>query len=123
MGYSLGERMRKEEEIFWRSAPFEDEDDLYKEGRERSDTGDPACRDNGDPSSSDEGTSEISDEDLYAIAVLRYKEEFPDLDEHTFGIDWTMSGDYHRKVIILAEAIRQHVPVEETEMYKEFFGG
>ena len=62
------------------------------------------------------------DKDLYTIAVLRYKEEHPELDEYNlFPIEWNLSSDYYLKNVIIAQAIKNHVLVENTELYHENF--
>ena len=41
----------------------------------------------------------MEDKDLYVIAVMRYKEENPDLDmDNLFPMNWNSSDDYHLKV-------------------------
>ncbi len=62
------------------------------------------------------------DKDLYTIAVLRYKEENPNLNfDDMFSMEWNLSKDYHLKTIIIAQAIQNHVLIEDTELYKNNF--
>ena len=64
----------------------------------------------------------MDDKELYTIAILRYKEEQPDLKlENMFSIDWNLSKNYKLKNIIIARAIQEHKKVEETEIYKKYF--
>ena len=59
------------------------------------------------------------DKELYVIAVLRYKEEHPELDDlNLFSIDWNLCKDYRLKNIIIATALKEHKRVEETELYQ-----
>ena len=62
------------------------------------------------------------DKDLYTIAVLRYKEENPNLDPNNlFPIEWNLNKNYKLKNEIIAQALLNHILVEETELYKENF--
>ena len=64
----------------------------------------------------------FNDKDLYTIAVMRYKEENPNLDIHNlFSMEWNLSHNYKLKNNIIAEALEKHVLVEETELYKKSF--
>ena len=64
----------------------------------------------------------FDDKDLYTLAVMRYKERFPNVDENDlFSLDWNMYKNYKLKNYILAEAIKNDVTVEETETYKNTF--
>lgn len=64
----------------------------------------------------------MEDKDLYVIAVLRYKEENPKIDEIAlFPTDWNLNNNYHLKVEIIAEAIKKHVLIKDTELYQKFF--
>jgi len=64
----------------------------------------------------------FDDKDLYTIAVMRYKEKYPNVDDkELFTIDWNMYNNYKLKNYILAEAIKNNVKVEETETYKNTF--
>ena len=64
----------------------------------------------------------FNDKDLYTLAVMRYKELFPDVDDSKlFAVEWDLYKNYKLKNYILAEAIKNNVPVEETETYKETF--
>lgn len=62
------------------------------------------------------------DKDLYTLAVLRYKEENPNLDlDNLFSSDWNLNKNYKLKVEIIAEAIQNGITVEETDTYKQVF--
>ena len=64
----------------------------------------------------------MQDKDLYTLALLRYKEENPNINqEEMFSIDWNLCKDYKLKTIIIAKAIQNHMLVENTEMYKKHF--
>lgn len=63
----------------------------------------------------------ISDKELYTIAVLRYKDLNPNLDDNIFPIDFNLCKDYYLKTNIIAEAIQNKVLVENTETYKRVF--
>ena len=64
----------------------------------------------------------MQDKDLYTIAVMRYKEENPNIDENNlFSMNWELSRDYKLKTIIIAEAIKNHTTIEQTETYKKQF--
>ena len=63
----------------------------------------------------------ISDKELYTIAVLRYKDENPNLSDDIFSIEWNLCKDYSLKTNIIAEAIQNKVLVEDTETYKKVF--
>ncbi len=60
------------------------------------------------------------DKMLYVIAVMRYKEEHPMLNENNmFSPKWILCEDYQLKNKIIASAIKEHVLVEETDLYKQ----
>lgn len=62
------------------------------------------------------------DKDLYTIAVLRYKEENPNLDlDNLFSSDWNLNKNYKLKIEIIAEAIQNGITVEETDTYQKVF--
>ena len=62
------------------------------------------------------------DKELYTIALMRYADEYPDIDiMESFPIDWNSCIDYNLKVRIIAEAIQKHIKVHETELYKNEF--
>ena len=63
----------------------------------------------------------ISDKELYTIAVLRYKEENPNLSDDMFPIDFNLCENYYLKTNIIAEAIQNRVLVENTKTYKRLF--
>ena len=62
-----------------------------------------------------------ADKQLYTIAVMRYKEENPNLGNNLFSTEWNISKDYRLKTIIISEAIKNHILVEATDLYKENF--
>ena len=65
----------------------------------------------------------INDKDLYTIAVLRYQEENPNLDENNlFPIGWNNNYDYKLKINIIAEAIKNKTTVQNTELYRNSLG-
>ena len=62
------------------------------------------------------------DKDLYTIAVMRYKDEFPEIDVYnSFTDEWNISKNYNLKVAIIADAINSHTFIENTKLYKENF--
>ena len=62
------------------------------------------------------------DKDLYTLAVLRYKEENPNLDlDNLFSSDWNLNKNYKLKIEIIAEAIQNGITVEETDTYQKVF--
>ena len=64
----------------------------------------------------------MKDKDLYTIAVMRYKEENPDIkDDDLFLNDFNISSNYHLKVEIIAEAINNKLLIVDTELYKKNF--
>ena len=64
----------------------------------------------------------MQDKDLYVIAVMRYKEENPNIkEEELFPLDWNISNNYHLKTEIIAEAIQNHTLVQNTELYQKKF--
>lgn len=64
----------------------------------------------------------INDKDIYTLAVLRYKELYPDIDDmDLFSSEWNISNDYKTKTCIIAEALQNHIPVEQTESYQSTF--
>lgn len=63
----------------------------------------------------------ISDKELYTIAVLRYKDENPNLSDDMFSMEWNLCKDYPLKINIITEAIQNKVLVENTETYKKVF--
>ena len=66
----------------------------------------------------------MQDKELYVIAVMRYKEINPDLtDEELFPFDWNLNNNYHLKIEIIAEAIKNGVLIKETDLYKNSFAG
>lgn len=66
----------------------------------------------------------MQDKELYVIAVMRYKKTNPDLtDEELFPFDWNLNNNYHLKVEIIAEAIKNGVLIKETDLYKNSFAG
>ena len=64
----------------------------------------------------------MEDKDLYTLALLRYKDENPNIDiNNSFTTNWVLSKDYRLKTIIIAKAIKNHVLIEDTELYQEHF--
>lgn len=64
----------------------------------------------------------MKDKDLYTLAVMRYKEENPNIKtEDIFPMDFNISSNYHLKVEIIAEAIQKKILVVDTELYKNYF--
>ena len=64
----------------------------------------------------------MQDKELYVIAVMRYKETNPNLtDEELFPLDWNLNNNYHLKIEIISEAIRNCVLIKETDLYKNSF--
>jgi hypothetical protein len=64
----------------------------------------------------------MEDKDLYVLAVMRYKEENPNIDANLlFPQNWDSSDDYHLKVEIIANAIQNNVLISETELYRTSF--
>ena len=64
----------------------------------------------------------MQDKDLYTIAVMRYKEENPNIKgEDLFPMDFNISSNYHLKVEIIAEAMQKKILVVDTELYKNYF--
>ena len=62
------------------------------------------------------------DKKLYTLAVMRYKEEFPNIDVYnSFTDEWNLSKNYNLKVVIIADAIKNHISIEDTKLYKENF--
>lgn len=67
-------------------------------------------------------SNNFDDKDLYALAVLRYKEETPNLDlDNLFSSDWNLNKNYKLKIEIIAEAIQKGILVEDTDTYKQVF--
>lgn len=66
----------------------------------------------------------MQDKDLYVIAVMRYKEENSGLtEEELFPYDWNLNSNYHLKIEIIAEAIKNGVLIKDTELYRNSFAG
>ena len=64
----------------------------------------------------------MEDKDLYTLALLRYKDENPNIDiDNSFTLDWILSKDYKLKTTIIAKAIQKHTLIEDTELYQENF--
>ena len=62
------------------------------------------------------------DKELYTIAIMRYKAENPNLNYNLLSLEWNISQNYRLKSIIVADAIRNHILIEETELYKKNYG-
>ena len=64
----------------------------------------------------------MQDKELYTIAVMRYKEENPNIDSNDlFPTDFNLSDNYHLKVEVIAEAIQKKILVKDTDLYKDNF--
>ena len=64
----------------------------------------------------------MRDKDLYTLALLRYKEENPDIDLNMiFSSTWNLNKNYKLKTSIITNAIMNHVMIEDTELYKKHF--
>ena len=62
------------------------------------------------------------DLNLYVIAEIRYKKEHLGEDEkNIFPADWYSSKNYKLKTEIIAEAIKNKVMIEETNLYQNKF--
>ncbi len=62
------------------------------------------------------------DLNLYVMAELRYKHEHPDVNEdNLFPIDWYSNKNYKLKTEIIAEAIKNKITIEETNLYQTKF--
>lgn len=66
----------------------------------------------------------MQDKDLYVIAVLRYKKENLNLNyDELFPAGWDSSNNYHLKIEIIAEAIKNQVLIKDTDLYQKSFVG
>ena len=63
---------------------------------------------------------EKEDYNLYIIAELTYKKRHPN-EEKLFPTDWYSSTNYKLKTEIIAEAIKNNIPIEETSLYQNKF--
>lgn len=61
------------------------------------------------------------DYNLYTIAELRYKEKYNEKKD-VFPTDWYSSHNYKLKTEIIAEALKNNIPIEETNLYQDCFG-
>ena len=62
------------------------------------------------------------DKQLYILAVLKYKKQHSNLtDDILFSKEWTLNDNYHLKTLIIAEAIKNNLLIEETSSYKKIF--
>ncbi len=60
------------------------------------------------------------DLNLYVIAEIRYQKEHEN-EDNIFPIDWYSSQNYKLKTEIIAEAIKNHTTIEQTNLYNEKF--
>ncbi len=60
------------------------------------------------------------DYNLYVIAELNYKKHHEG-EEDIFPVDWYSSKDYKYKTEIIAEALRNNILIEETELFQNRF--
>lgn len=64
----------------------------------------------------------MEDKELYILAVLKYKKQHLNLnDDSLFSKEWILNNNYHLKTIIIAEAIKNNMLIEETPTYKKTF--
>ncbi len=57
---------------------------------------------------------------IYIIAVKRYKEENQNIGlNNLFPLGWHTNGNYRLKTNIIASAIKEHVLVKDTDLYKK----
>ena len=61
-------------------------------------------------------------EQIYTIATMRYQEENPGVSmEELYPVGWHTNDNYKLKVNIIAEALKKHVLVIDTELYNQSF--
>ena len=66
--------------------------------------------------------NKMTDKELYTLASLTYMEKFPGIPlENLFTNEWNISTNYKLKVLIIGEAIKKRIRVEETELYLKSF--
>ena len=63
---------------------------------------------------------EESDFNLYVIAEMTYKKRHQE-DANPFPMDWYSSKNYKLKTEIIAEALKNNIRVDETELYNNKF--
>ncbi len=61
---------------------------------------------------------------LYVLAELSYAKAHPGIDHDDLFPDWWYGiRSYHRRIEIIAEALRKGIAVEETEKLRELMEG
>lgn len=60
------------------------------------------------------------DFDLYVIAELAYKKKYNG-EENIFPADWYSSQNYKLKIEIIAEALKNNIKIEDTDLYQNKF--
>ena len=63
---------------------------------------------------------ENDDLNLYIMAELTYKKKYGNKD-NLFSIDWYSSKNYRLKTEIIAEAIKNNIEIENTNLYQTQF--
>ena len=63
---------------------------------------------------------EQDDFNLYVIAEMTYKKRHQE-DANQFPMDWYSSKNYKLKTEIIAEALKNNIRVDETELYNNEF--
>lgn len=63
---------------------------------------------------------ENDDLNLYIMAELTYKKKYDNKD-NLFSIDWYSSKNYRLKTEIIAEAIKNNIEIENTNLYQTQF--
>ncbi len=63
---------------------------------------------------------EKDDQDLYIIAEITYKKKHIN-ENNIFPIGWYKSKNYKLKTEIIAEAIKNNIKIEETNLYQNYF--
>lgn len=65
------------------------------------------------------GESEL-DYRLYVLSELAYAREHPGIDhDHLFPIWWYSIASYHRRIDVIAEALKKGITVQETEGFQK----
>ena len=62
----------------------------------------------------------MTEKDLYEMAELTYKKKYGNKDD-LFPIDWYSSKNYKLKTEIIAEAIKNNIKIEDTDLYQTQF--
>ncbi len=63
---------------------------------------------------------EKEDYNLYVIAELAYQKKHIN-ESDSFPVDWYSSANYRLKTEIIAEALKNNIKIEETDLYKNSF--